>query len=124
VDVFGVNSTSPAYTSVDRAAATKLRESLIRKYPNEFASGNIGRRPRNALFHAETTVLLRAAQRNGGTLAGRTLTVYGDTRMCPNCKYVLPYVGLELGNPTVKFVDPDGSIRTMRDGSWVKEGAE
>jgi hypothetical protein len=30
------------------------------------------------------------------------------------------YIGLELGNPTVTFVDPDGSSRTMRDGSWMK----
>jgi hypothetical protein len=33
---------------------------------------------------------------------------------------LLPYIGLELGNPTVTFVDPDGSSRTMRDGSWMK----
>ena len=75
--------------------------------------------PSNALFHAETTVLLRAARRYGGTLAGRTLTVFGDTRMCNNCEDVLPYVGLELGNPTVTFVDPNGSTRTMHDGAWL-----
>jgi hypothetical protein len=82
---------------------------------------NIGLMPNNALFHAETTVLLRAARQSGGSLAGRTLTVFGDTRMCSNCEYVLPCVGLELGNPTVTFVDPDGSIRMMRDGSWAKQ---
>lgn len=75
--------------------------------------------PKDALFHAETTVLLRAARQNGGTLEGRTLTVYGDTETCNNCKAVLPYVRLELGNPTVKFVDPDGSTMTMRDGAWI-----
>lgn len=37
-----------------------------------------------------------------------------------NCKDLLPHIGLELGNPTVTFVDPDGSSRTMRDGSWMK----
>jgi hypothetical protein len=124
VDIFGANSGWPAYTSADSAAASKLRDTLVKKYPTRFSTENLGGVPNDALFHTETTVLSRAAQRYGGTPAGRTLTVYGDTRMCRNCKRVLPYVGLELGNPTVKFVDPDGSIRTMRDGSWMKEGAE
>jgi hypothetical protein len=97
---------------------------LVKKYPTTFNAENLGTAPSNALFHAETTVLLRAAKQAGGTLAGRTLTVYGDTRVCRNCQQVLPYVGLELGNPRVKFVDPDGSIRMMRGGSWMKEGAE
>lgn len=123
-DIFGPNSGSSAYTLADDADAQKLRDTLVRKYPDVFSTENLGKTPNNALFHAETTVLLRAAGQAGGTLAGRTLTVYGDTRLCPNCKQVLPYVGLELGNPTVKFVDPDGSIRTMRDGSWMKESAE
>jgi hypothetical protein len=123
-DVFGANSRSRAYTSDDFAAARKLRDALARKYATEFSAENLGQAPNNALFHAETTVLLRAAKQAGGTLAGRTLTVYGDTRVCRNCKQVLPYVGLELGNPRVKFVDPDGSIRTMQNGSWIKEGAE
>jgi hypothetical protein len=80
--------------------------------------------PNNALFHAETTVLMRAAKQAGGTLAGRTLTVYGDSRTCNNCEIVLPYVGLELGNPTVTFVNPDGKTMTMRDGSWIDEGSK
>lgn len=120
----GANSELRVYTSADFAAAKKLRDTLVRKYPDELSTENLGRMPNNALFHAETTVLLRAAERAGGTLAGRTLTIYGDTQVCPNCKQVLPYVGLELGNPTVTFVDPNGSIKTMRDGSWIKEGAE
>jgi hypothetical protein len=123
-DVFGANSRSRAYTSDDFAAARKLRDVMVKKYPTKFNVENLGKAPNNALFHAETTVLLRAAERAGGTLAGRTLTIYGDTQVCPNCKQVLPYVGLELGNPTVTFVDPDGSIKTMRDGSWIKESAE
>lgn len=123
-DIFGANSESRVYTSADFAAAKKLRDSLASKYPDVFSTENPGKTPNNALFHAETTVLLRAAERAGGTLTGRKLTIYGDTRVCPNCKQVLPYVGLELGNPAVTFVDPDGSMRTMRDGSWMKEGAE
>jgi hypothetical protein len=123
-DIFGANSRSRAYTSDDFAAARKLRDTLVRKYPDELSSENLGKMPNNALFHAETTVLLRAAERAGGTLAGRTLTIYGDTDTCNNCEIVLPYVGLELGNPTVTFVNPDGTTRTMRDGSWIKEGSK
>ena len=119
VDIFGSNSASPTYTSEDRAAAMRLRNRLIQKHPEVFRSTDVGQMPRNALFHAETTVLLRAARHNSGTLAGRTLTVFADTAMCNNCKEMLPYVGLALGNPTVAFVDPDGSTRTMRDGAWI-----
>jgi hypothetical protein len=123
-DIFGANSRSRAYTSDDFAAARKLRDTLVRKYPKKLSDENLGKMPNNALFHAETTVLLRAAERAGGTLAGRTLTIYGDTDTCNNCEIVLPYVGLELGNPTVTFVNPDGTTRTMRDGSWIKEGSK
>jgi hypothetical protein len=59
------------------------------------------------LFHAETNVLLRAAEANGGTLAGKSLDIYVDRKLCPNCERVVPLVGLELGNPTLTFVDPD-----------------
>jgi hypothetical protein len=75
--------------------------------------------PNNTLFHAETTVLLRAARENGGTLAGRMLEVYSDRELCNNCKIVLPKVGLELGNPTVTFIDDAGRRLTMRDGIWL-----
>jgi MafB19-like deaminase len=119
-DVFGVNSKSKAYTSVDRAAAEKLRETLMKKYPEIFSGENIGEMPRNAIFHAETTVLLRAARQNGGALAGQTLTVYVDMETCNNCEEILPYVGLELGNPTVTFVDPKGSMMTIQDGKLIK----
>jgi hypothetical protein len=120
VDVFGSNSKSPTYTSADEAAAIKLRNILVEKYPDEFSGGHVGRKPNDALFHAETTILLRtAAREKGGTLAGRTLTVHVDGKLCNNCQTVLPYVGLELGNPTVTFVDPNGLTKTMRDGAWL-----
>ena len=76
--------------------------------------------PTNAFYHAETTAIARAARANGGTLAGTALDVYGDTRMCNNCDAVLPFVGLEFGNPTVTFIEPGGKTRTMRDGIWIK----
>ena len=81
---------------------------------------NIGRMPNNALFHAEVTVLLRAARDNGGTLAGKTFEVFVDRIMCENCKKVLPLVGQELGNPTVIFTDESGGRRIMRSGQWLK----
>jgi hypothetical protein len=117
--VFGSNSTSPVYTSADEAAAVRMRNILAEKYPNKFPAEHVGRIPNDAFFHAETTVLLRAAREKGGTLADRTLTVHVDGHLCSRCEAVLPYVGLELGNPTVTFVDPNGSTKTMRDGAWL-----
>jgi hypothetical protein len=106
-NIFGSNSTSPTYTDADREAAKDLRDKLVAKYPDAMRADNVGYTPNNALFHAETNVLLRAAEANGGTLAGKSLDIYVDRRLCPNCERVVPLVGLELGNPTLTFVDPD-----------------
>jgi hypothetical protein len=119
-DIFGSNSDSPTYSRIDRAAAEAMRGTLLEKHPEVMNSDNIGRMPNNALFHAETTVLLRAARENGGTLAGRTMEVYVDDIVCNNCELVLPKVGLELGNPTVTFIDRTGRTLTMRDGRWLQ----
>ena len=73
----------------------------------------------DAVYHAETNVLLRAAREFGGTLAGRRLEVVVDKRMCPSCPDILPKVGLEIGNPTVTFIGPRGQVRTMQDGEWL-----
>ncbi|MEX0745906.1 MAG: hypothetical protein WD118_09930 [Phycisphaeraceae bacterium] len=81
---------------------------------------NIGQIPNNAIYHAETTCLLRAACANGGTLAGKTIEVHVDRKICWSCKEILPYIGLELGNPTVTFIEPTGRVRTMRDGDWIE----
>ena len=75
--------------------------------------------PNNAIYHAETTALLRAASENGGSLKGQELVVTVDKPMCKDCRTVLPYVGIELDNPTVTFVGLNGEHRTMRDGRWV-----
>jgi hypothetical protein len=90
----------------------------VKKYPEMAKSDNIGKMPINAIFHAETTALLRAARANGGTLAGRTLEVFVDGLVCNNCADVLPKVGLELGNPTVTFIERTGKSLTMRNGKW------
>ena len=71
-------------------------------------------------IHAEATVLLKSAGANGGTLAGQTVEVYVDREMCAtSCRKVLPLLGLELGNPTVTFIDSQtGAKMIMRDGKW------
>lgn len=81
---------------------------------------NIGRRPNDAMFHAEANILMRVARDNGGSLAGRSLEIHSDRSLCPSCEDVLPYVGVELGNPVVTFVNPGGIAKTMRNGAWVQ----
>ena len=119
-NVCGSNSNSPTYSRADRAAAEQFRDTLIEKYPTVMKAENVGEKPNDAMFHAEATVLLRAARENGGTLAGRTLEVFADRPMCASCRKVLPKLGLELGNPTVTFVDDTGLRLTMRNGQWDK----
>jgi hypothetical protein len=114
---FGSNSRLPLYTLRDRAEADAMREIIKRKYP-EVVGSNDGEIPMDALYHAESNVLLRAAREHGGSLAGRTLEVVTDNIMCNSCSDILPLVGVELGNPTVTFIDRRGQARTMRNGKW------
>jgi hypothetical protein len=116
--IFGSNSSLPGYKSIDQAEADNLRAILLQKYPEFAKLPNIGEMPLDALYHAETNVLLRAARELGGSLAGRTIEVVGDKPMCNRCPRILPKVGLELGNPTVTFTGPGGARKTMRDGKW------
>jgi hypothetical protein len=116
----GVNSQALTYSSRDNSRAEQLRDALIQDFPNRMDTHNIGHFPNNAVFHAETTCLLRAARANGGTLFSKTIEVTVDCEICPSCIRILPIIGLELGNPTVTFASPSGRVRTMRDGSWVK----
>jgi hypothetical protein len=116
---FGSNSRLwPLYKSQDRVEAEQLRTVLVRKYP-DLVRNNEGQAPLDAVYHAETNVLLRAAREFGGTLAGRRLEVVTDKRMCPSCPDILPKLGLEIGNPTVTFIGPRGQVRTMQDGKWL-----
>jgi len=116
----GVNSEALTYTDGDNARAEQLRDVLLTSYPTSMTTRNIGQIPNNALFHAETTCLLRAAHGSGGTLSGKVIEVHVDREMCLSCEKILPLIGLELGNPKVTFIDPHGRIRTMRDGRWIK----
>jgi hypothetical protein len=106
-----------------REAETRLFELAQQppeNYPTVMNTEKIGGFPNNAVFHAEATCLLRAARVNGGSLAGQTIEVQADRAICGSCRTVLPYIGLQLGNPTVIFTDPSGRVRIMRDGIWIK----
>lgn len=116
---FGVNSGAPGYTTADQKEADHWRGTLVDKYPNELQTKNIGRVPNDSFYHAEATVLLRAAMENNGTLQGRSFDIHTDREVCASsCLRVLPKLGLELGNPRVTFIAPDGMRRTMWNGRW------
>jgi hypothetical protein len=119
-DIFGANSNSPTYTATDRHEAEQMRDTLISKYPGSMNTTSISKMPNDALFHAESNVLLRAARENGGTLAGRSLDVFVDSKMCNNCERIVPLVGLELGNPTITIMDTTKVPKTFRDGLRLK----
>jgi hypothetical protein len=82
------------------------------------ATNDVGRTPNNSLFHAEATILIRAARESGGTLAGQTLEVSLNNEICGNCRSVLPLLGIELGNPTVVFSNKrTGSMWLLQNGT-------
>lgn len=122
--VFGVNSNSPAYTASDQAAAETMRDRLVRLYPEIMETDYLGRHPNNALFHAEANALIRAAGAYGNSLSGRSITIRVDRVLCRSCETVLPKIGVELGNPTVTFIDGLGDVWTMRDGKWIRGGRQ
>jgi hypothetical protein len=122
VPVFGVNSTAPTSSASDLSLAASWRDHLIRRYPDDFATRNIGQKPNDALYHAEAMVLMRAAIRNGGSLKGRTLKIYTDREMCDSCDIALPFLGMEMGNPKVTFVNlKNNQNYTMHGGRWHKD---
>ncbi len=117
--IFGSSGRSPTFSDVDRYDAELMRSILVEKRPDVMNTGNLGQFPNDALFHAEANVLMRAARKSGGSLAGRELEVHVDRPMCESCKRVLPLLALEIGNPTVRFVDNRGTMLVLRDGSWA-----
>lgn len=120
--VFGVNANAPGYTARDAAMARDMRQRLIERYPDVMATGNLGHKPNDALFHAEANTLMRAAEPFGGTLAGRTIEMRVDRRLCDSCDAVLPPLAAQIGNPTVRIIDGTGALWIMRDGTWIKRG--
>jgi hypothetical protein len=118
--IFGSSGRSPTFTDADRRDAEQVRAILIGKYPDVMNTQNIGQFPNDALFHAEANVLMRAANRFGGSLSGRELEVHVDRPMCRSCEEVLPLLSRELGNPTVRIYDKTDRMLIFRDGSWVR----
>jgi hypothetical protein len=117
---FGTNSGAPTYTDADARAATRMRDNLIEKYPETMERRNVGEYPNNALYHAESTILLRASRDNAGSLAGAVIEVHVDRQVCDSCRRVLPSLGIELGNPIVTYVERDSGLRsTIWNGRWI-----
>ena len=117
--IFGSSDRSPTFTDADGRDAERMRGILVEKSPDVMNTRNLGQIPNDALFHAEANVLMRAARKFGGSLAGRELEVHVDRPMCGGCKDVLPLLAREIGNPTVRFVDKRGTVLISCNGSWV-----
>jgi hypothetical protein len=116
----GVNSTAPGYTKLDWNNAADLRDDLIAKYPAIMSIGDIGRMPNDALFHAEATILIRAARDAGGSLTDRSIEITIDRELCRSCGTVLPKLSMELGNPYVTFIERGTGMRhEMWYGQWL-----
>lgn len=118
--IIGVNSDSPGYTAGDDSLARVLRSELIELYPDMMSTTNLGQIPNNAVYHAETNALLRAAQVYGGLLRGREIEMRTDRELCSSCEALLPRIGLQLGNPTIRIVDGTGTLWILRDGIWLE----
>jgi hypothetical protein len=116
--IFGTHRGSRLHDRDDERDWRNLRDALATKKPDLGSLDNLGRYPLNALTHAETNVLVRAARKFGGSLAGRELEVLTDREMCLSCDVILPHVVQELGSPTVTFIGPKGPARTIQNGQW------
>jgi hypothetical protein len=119
--IFGSNSRLPLYEKIDAIEADRLMARYVETRPEMADRAARRQMPLDAFRHAETNALTRAARKFGGTLSGRTLDVYSDGKLCNNCDEILPFVGTEVGNPTVNFFDPWGKVGTIRDGRWIEK---
>jgi hypothetical protein len=95
-DIHGTSSDYGDWTAIDDAETRRLRAIVVRKFPHQATGRALGQYPLDALYHAETNLLLRAARENGGSLAGRTLEVFVDGNTCNKCRMVLGHVAQEL----------------------------
>jgi hypothetical protein len=118
--IYGSNASLPMYETIDRVERDRMIELYVEEHPEMAEKARLRQMPFDAFGHAETNVLLRAAREYGGTLAGRTLDVFGDRELCNNCEAILPFVGRQLGNPTVRFFDSAGEAGTIRNGAFHK----
>ena len=117
---FGVNSSSPGYTTTDEKMATAMRDVMIEAYPEIMSTTNRGWKPNDALYHAEATMLLRAATKNGGKLTGKTITIRVDRNLCGSCEIVLPALSEKLGNPRIEIIGPNGGKWILVNGKWIE----
>ena len=118
----GVNSRAPSYSEVDRADANYFRDQLIETYPNKFFTANRGQKPNDFVYHAEATLLFRVWREKGGNLSGHAFVVRTDREMCKSCIDGLPFLGMALGNPSVRFVSPSG--KTLYDAKRCLDGRQ
>lgn len=118
--ITGTSSDYGDWLAIDHFEARALRATILRKYPHLLKGRNRGQFPLDAFFHAETNLLLRAARKNGRSLVGRSLDVFVDNETCLSCQDVLGVIGMELGNPTLTFINSTtGRIMgVVRDGEW------
>lgn len=119
-DIRGTSSRYGDWRAIDYVEARRLRALILRRYPRLARGRGVSEFPLDAFFHAETNLLLRAARENRGSLAGQTFDVFVDNETCRSCEKVLGLVGLELGNPTVAFINrKTGRVMgIVRDGKW------
>jgi hypothetical protein len=116
---FGMNSNAPTYTGRDRTKASQTIDLMLEQFPRVINRRNIGSKPNDALYHAESTILLRMKEAFGGTLAGRTFRVTVDREMCSSCVEVLPRLGVHLGDPRVSYYDNVGLQGIMQHSRWL-----
>lgn len=116
---FGTNSRAPTYPNRDKLTARQTVRTMREEFPTVMNRQNAGGAPNNALFHAESTILLRMRDGYGGTLAGLTFRVTADRRMCTACELVLPRLGMHLGNPRVSYYDGAGLQGIMHHNEWL-----
>lgn len=86
---FGVNARGLGYTDRDFEAALRWRDTLINNSPDVMNTIDPSRKPNDALFHAKSTVLIRAAAKGDVTLSGRSIEVHVDRDVCGSCFKVL-----------------------------------
>jgi hypothetical protein len=120
--IIGTSSTYGDWHPIDQFEARALRATIMRKYRHLWRP-NSGYIPLDAFFHAEANLLLRAARKNGRSLAGKSLDVFVDNETCANCKEILGPIGLELGNPTLTFINSTTGrvMGVVRDGKWLPQ---
>ena len=80
---------------------------------------DIGQRPNDAVFHAETNLLLRAARSSGGTLESQSLEVFLIEICVGVAQPSYPMLASRSAILQSPSWGPTGLSRTMRNGAWI-----